>query len=214
MGQRAEQNLANPSGLLLGAVLMLVHIGQPEIAERVHNAWLKTMEDGVHTYDIFREGVSKEKVGTKEFGEAVVARLGKKPETLNSASYAGRPVDEAPKPVALAPRQESELVGIDAYVEWPSGVPATLASEVVKANGDGLSLTMISNRGVKVWPDGFPETFCTDSFRCRFTADGAATHAQILSLLGRIVGLGFEIVKTEYLRTYGGVPGFSLAQGQ
>ncbi|MBS1875198.1 MAG: NADP-dependent isocitrate dehydrogenase [Acidobacteria bacterium] len=212
--RRAGQNLANPSGLLLGAVLMLVHIGQPEIAERVHNAWLKTMEDGVHTYDIFREGVSKEKVGTKEFGEAVVARLGKKPETLNSASYAGRPVDEAPKPVALAPRQESELVGIDAYVEWPSGVPATLASEVVKANGDGLSLTMISNRGVKVWPDGFPETFCTDSFRCRFTADGAATHAQILSLLGRIVGLGFEIVKTEYLRTYGGVPGFSLAQGQ
>ena len=35
--RRANQNLANPSGLLLGAVLMLVHIGQPEVAERVHN---------------------------------------------------------------------------------------------------------------------------------------------------------------------------------
>src|ERR671932_740455 len=35
--RRAGQNLANPSGLLLGAVMMLVHIGQPEVVERVHN---------------------------------------------------------------------------------------------------------------------------------------------------------------------------------
>ncbi len=65
--RRAGQNLANPSGLLLGAVLMLVHIDQPEAAERVHNAWLRTIEDGIHTYDIFTEGVSTQKVGTKEF---------------------------------------------------------------------------------------------------------------------------------------------------
>ena len=56
--RRAGQNLANPSGLLLGAVLMLVHIEQPEVAERVHNAWLRTIEDGIHTYDIFTEGMS------------------------------------------------------------------------------------------------------------------------------------------------------------
>jgi len=56
--RRAGQNMANPSGLLLGAVQMLVHINQPDIAARVHNAWLKTIEDGIHTYDIFSEGVS------------------------------------------------------------------------------------------------------------------------------------------------------------
>ena len=39
--RRAGQNLANPSGLLLGAVMMLVHIGQPDVAEAVHNAWLQ-----------------------------------------------------------------------------------------------------------------------------------------------------------------------------
>ncbi|HSD72822.1 MAG TPA: NADP-dependent isocitrate dehydrogenase, partial [Thermoanaerobaculia bacterium] len=42
--RRAGQNLANPSGLLLGAVMMLVHIGQPDVAEKVHNGWLKTIE--------------------------------------------------------------------------------------------------------------------------------------------------------------------------
>src|SRR5690348_8563983 len=74
--RRAGQNLANPSGLLLGSVMMLVHIGQSDIAAKVHNAWLKTLEDGVHTYDMYKEGVSSEKVGTREFAEAVVARLG------------------------------------------------------------------------------------------------------------------------------------------
>lgn len=59
---------------------MLVHIGQIEVAENLQNAWLRTMEDGVHTYDIFVEGKSSQKVGTKEFAEA--ARLGQKPQTF------------------------------------------------------------------------------------------------------------------------------------
>src|SRR5579863_2130159 len=85
--RRAGQNLANPSGLFLGGVMMMVHIGQPDVAERAHNAWLRTLEDGVHTYDIYKDGVSKQKVGTKEFAEAVVARLGQKPQQLPAVSY-------------------------------------------------------------------------------------------------------------------------------
>src|SRR5438270_1160540 len=85
--RRAGQNLANPSGLLLGAVMMLVHIGQVDVAERVHNAWLRTIEDGVHTYDIYDEGVSKQKVGTREFAEAVAARVGQTPQMLKAVSY-------------------------------------------------------------------------------------------------------------------------------
>src|SRR6266487_6946965 len=89
--RRAGQNMANPSGLLLAAVMMLVHIGQPEVATRVHNAWLRTIEDGIHTYDIFVEGVSKQKVGTKEFAEAVVARMGQQPQILKEVNYTSAP---------------------------------------------------------------------------------------------------------------------------
>src|ERR687897_161821 len=85
--RRAGQNLANPSGLLLGAVMMLVHVGLIEHAERVHNAWLRTIEDGIHTYDIYDEKVSKQKVGTKEFAEAVVERLGQTPQILKARKY-------------------------------------------------------------------------------------------------------------------------------
>src|SRR5918997_1194803 len=85
--RRAGQNLANPSGLLPGAVMMLVHIGQTDIAEQVHNAWLRTLEEGIHTYDIYEEGTSKEKVGTREFAAAVVERLGQTPQTLKAVKY-------------------------------------------------------------------------------------------------------------------------------
>src|SRR5712675_1701983 len=88
--RRAGQNLANPSGLLHGALLMLVHIGQTDVGERIHNAWLRTMEDGVHTYDVHDEGVSTQKVGTKEFADAVVARMGQTPQKLKAAHYAKR----------------------------------------------------------------------------------------------------------------------------
>jgi len=88
--RRAGQNMANPSGLLLGGVMMLVHINQEDIAERVHNAWLRTLEDGIHTYDIFAEGVSTQKVGTKEFAQAVVDRIGKLPEKFKPVVYKPR----------------------------------------------------------------------------------------------------------------------------
>jgi isocitrate dehydrogenase len=120
--RRANQNLANPSGLLLGAVMMLVHINQEDVAERVHNGWLRAIEDGVHTYDIFTEGVSKEKVGTKEFAQAVVARLGEKPEKLKAVSYKSAPRQTAGKVQASSrPREKKEMVGVDVFVEWTGG---------------------------------------------------------------------------------------------
>jgi isocitrate dehydrogenase len=211
--RRAGQNLANPSGLLHGALLMLVHIGQTEVAERIHNAWRRTMEDGIHTYDIFTEGKSKQKVGTKEFAQAVAARLGQKPQTLKAISYSSRPDTKARVSSIVRPVVKKELVGVDVYVEWPTKVPNTLAEKIATASGDGLDLEMISNRGVKVWPDGMAETFCTDAFRCRFMGP-AATPQKIVALLGRVNGLGIEIAMTENLRNFDGKPGFTLAQGQ
>jgi isocitrate dehydrogenase len=216
--RRAGQNLANPSGLLLGSVLMLVHINQPEAAERVHNAWLRTIEDGVHTYDVFTEGMSKVKVGTKEFAAAVVERLGQKPNVLKPVVYARRP--EA-APSAIAARAASpaistnmELKGIDLFVYWPSRNPNELAAAVGKLAGDGLSLQMIDNRGVKVWPAGRAETFCTDSFRCRFVANGTPDMGQLLEVARRVSDAGIDIAVTQTLRTFNGQPGFTLAQGE
>ncbi len=211
--RRAGQNLANPSGLFLGAMLMLVHIGQADIAERAHNAWLKTLEDGVHTYDIYKEGVSTQKVGTKEFADAVIARVGQLPATLKVVKYNNPSSEGAPKlgTAALKPRTpaKKELVGVDVFLDWTKGSPDELAAALQAAGADGLTLTTIANRGTKVWPGGDADTFCTDHWRCRYAGEGAIKHAQISGLLQRLSDAGFDYIKTENLYNFDGEAGYS-----
>jgi isocitrate dehydrogenase len=216
--RRAGQNLANPSGLFLGAVMMLVHIGQTDVAERAHNAWLRTMEDGVHTYDIYKEGLSKEKVGTREFAEAVVARVGQKPQQLKVVSYKTGEDGEgsfASHTAQAGAAAKKETVGVDVYLDWTGGTANDLGAQVSKLGGDGLKLTAIANRGVRVYPGGSPETFCSDHWRCRFVSETqgrAITHAQIAQLLSRFAGAGLDFIKTENLCDFDGKPGYSHVQ--
>lgn len=218
----AGQNKANPSGLLQGAIMMLVHIGQTEVAERVHNAWLRTIEDGVHTADIFKENVSKQQVGTKEFAEAVIERLGQKPETLKAASYSAvqkikADYSDIKKSYTNGSTPKKETIGVDVFLDWSEGSPNDLGEKVSQANGDGLALQMITNRGVKVFPNGLPETFCTNHWRCRFVSTENGTtvsKAQILNLLNRIDQNKLDLIKMETLCTFDGEAGFSLGQGQ
>ena len=211
--RRAGQNLANPSGLLLGAVLMLVHINLPEAAEHVHNGWLRTIEDGVHTYDVYAEGVSTQKVGTKEFADAVIARLGKKPDRLKPVKYAKRD-GSTHKYAFTGSAPAMELKGVDVFVYWPSRNANELAAAMQKIPDGGLKLQMIDNRGVKVWPAGMAETFCIDNFRCRYVAEGKAEMAQVLGVLKSITDAGVEIASTQMLRNFDGKSGYTLAQGQ
>ncbi|HWZ85428.1 MAG TPA: NADP-dependent isocitrate dehydrogenase [Thermoanaerobaculia bacterium] len=215
--RRAGQNLANPSGLLLGAVMMLVHIEQPDVAQRVHNAWLATLEDGVHTYDVHKDGVSRQKVGTKEFAEAVVARLGKIPQKLKAVGYgaARRPAAvETVRPPRARPKQDT--VGVDVYVGWASPDSDALAARLLPLAGPQFELKMLTSRGLKVWPGGQPETSRADECRCRFVGAGGGRVAlpDIVALLSRIAGAGLDFVKTENLSEFDGERGYSLGQGE
>ncbi|HZN08668.1 MAG TPA: NADP-dependent isocitrate dehydrogenase [Pyrinomonadaceae bacterium] len=215
--RRAGQNLANPSGLLLGAVMMLVHVGLNEHAEKVHNAWLRAVEDGIHTYDIYDEKVSKQKVGTNEFATAVIERLGQTPQILKPRKYKAGDAQTLTSKAAASAAAKKELVGVDVFLDWTNGSPNDLGGKLSELSGEGLKLTMISNRGVKVWPEGHAETFCSDHWRCRFrseSGDGAVSHAQVISLLSRVANAGYDFIKTEGLYTFDGERGFSLDQGE
>lgn len=212
--RRANQNLANPSGLLLGAVMMLNHIGQNEVATKVHNAWLKTLEDGIHTYDIFKEETSKEKVGTKEFAKAVIERMGEKPSTLKAVDYKKTEKKVSRKKDQKIKKSRKDLVGVDVFLDWSSGTADDLGELMKKVKSDRLILTQISNRGEKVWPDGHSETFCTDHWRCRYLVENSGepvNRSQIISLLEKIDESGFDFIKTENLYNFDGVPGYSGA---
>ena len=212
----AGQGIANPSGLLLGAVMMLVHLEMPDVAETVHNAWLKTIEDGVHTGDIYDEASSKKRVNTEEFTAAVIERLGQKPETLPAKDYEKEPPRKEHPPVILESQAKS-LVGVDVFLDWTGGNADELAGKLGRLTGDGLKIDMVSNRGVKVWPDGSPETFCTDHWGCRFladTEDGTINHHQVVSLLQRITNAGLDFIKIENLCAFDGAASYSQAKSQ
>jgi isocitrate dehydrogenase len=214
--RRAGQNLANPSGLLLGAVMMLVHIDQPDVAERIHNAWLRTLEEGVHTYDIYAEGVSKQKVGTREFAQAVVARLGQKPETLKAAEYKSSPKQTAGGQSAEGARDKKDLVGVDIFLEIHDKTPNEVGPEMEKLSGDCFKLMMISNRGIKVYPQLFPDTLLCDHWSLRFLStrpDGTCTHGETIELMRRVVEAGYDVIKTEMLCNFNGKAAFSVSQG-
>jgi isocitrate dehydrogenase len=213
--RRAGQNMANPSGLIQGAILMLNHIGQNTVAEKIQNAWLKTIEDGVHTYDVFKDGISTQKVGTKEFANAVIANLGNKPTTLNAVNYSNGAALNLPKYVRKAAAEKS-LLGVDLFVHWTGSNPDELAEIISLANSNKLELTMITNRGIKVWPAGFEETFCTDHWRCRFKSSNGInlSNQDIIALLQNANIYKIDVIKTENLYAFDGKPAFSLGQGQ
>lgn len=214
----AGKGIANPSGLLLAGVMLLVHIGQSETATNIHNAWLRTIEDGLHTADIYTDSASKQLVNTDEFAEAVIERLGQQPETFAPVQYSST-AHQSPtaRSYVRKPPMKKELVGVDIFLNWQEPDAEALGTKLQLMNGDGLKLTMISNRGQKVWPNGHPETFCTDHWRCRFIAsepNTTITRHQIICLLERLDEAGFDFIKSEHLCTFDGELGFSVAQGQ
>ena len=218
----AGKGIANPSAMLNAACLMLVHLGKADKAELIQNAWLKTLEDGIHPGDIFREGVSTMKAGTAAFADAVIERLGQRPDSLQPVEMRGR---QALQYQYQRPQVKKELCGIDVFVDDGSTTPDELAERLRVAAEGILQLKLITNRGVKVWPEGFPETFCTDHWRCRFVSTEATIQAgkagyrpipmdAVLALLNALHGAGVEVVKTEHLYLFDGERGFSLGQGE
>lgn len=216
--RRAGQDLANPSGLLLGAIQMLVHLGQGRVASKIHNAWLKTIEDGVHTYDIYQPNMSRTKVGTRAFAAAVCERLGDIPQHLNLIQYKDVPPLDLKyvRKTDFVP-QRKDLIGVDVFIQHEDRNPQAVAEKIIASMGSlPLEIEMISNRGVKVWPQGLNETFCTDHWRCRFIArkGGVSNPAVVWMLLKSFAEAGIEVIKTENLYLFDGEKGYSLGQGQ
>lgn len=211
----AGQDMANPSGLLQAAVMMLHHIGQPAVSENIHNAWMRTIEDGIHTPDIFKEGTSVRKVGTRAFTEAVIANLGHRPRILKPARYQGATTLKLPT-YQRRPAAKKTLEGVDIFVHWRGSDPNELARIIQRMETDDIQLTMITNRGIKVWPQGFKETFCTDHWRCRFKPrEGKSILPDdIPELLKNAIDKGIDTIKTENLYAFNGQPAYALGQGQ
>ena len=175
---------------------------------------------------MYDAATSREKVGTRAFADAVIERLGQTPRHLPAVSYSDpAPVAAAAADDGVKAKPVKALVGVDVFLDWdePGREPAALAERLQGAAADsGLGLKMITNRGVKVWPDGFPETFCTEPTGAAALRPAPSSapptprspHAQVLGLLTRLADRGLDFIKTEHLCTFDGEVGYSRGQGE
>jgi len=221
----AGQQIANPSGLLRAAIRMLVHIGQCEVAAKIENAWLKTIEDGYHTPDMYRPDYSEKKVTTNEFAEEIINRFGQQPIKFKIADYQEykkKPIkknkkleNNIPEELKKPTTEDKQLVGVDVFIDLPLCGPTALAECLSKLNSE-LSLLIIANRGISVWSNGhlLSEKCTADHWMCRFQGSKEfkkpITHNDIIHLLQSIDNAGFDVIKTENLYTFNGQFGFSL----
>lgn len=220
----AGKGAANPTSLILSGLMMLRHLCLVKEAAAIENALLATLESGVRTGDFGDK--SRPAATTKEFTRAIIDRLGQTPRTVPAAA-APRTTDAVferpPRPtgqkvIRTFKNIVTHVVGCDIYLDSPLA-PVSLAEEMQRACQDTpFRLTLISNRGTQVWPTGSVYTECVDYYRVRFElrdgiAPGSFGQSRAIALLDRVAE-AFTVCSYELLRTFDGVKGYSLAQGQ
>ncbi|MGI4776039.1 MAG: NADP-dependent isocitrate dehydrogenase [Janthinobacterium lividum] len=214
----AGKNLANPSGLINAAIMMLIHIGQGKIASLVENAWKKTIEDGIHTADIYNDKISSKKVGTKEFAGEVAQRLGQVPKKLIAAEYSNTDSSESSTyNYKIDTNEIKTLIGVDIFIDMNVSSAHDVAIKIESLNFDELILKTVSSKGLKLWPRDNRFELLSDHWCCRFMSKNdrrSIDHYTIAKLLESLAAAKIDFIKIENLFEFDGVRGYSLAQGE
>lgn len=231
----AGMDIANPTGLIQAAVMMLIHVGQPQTAAKIRNALYKTIEDGIHTADIFNAQNSKKKVGTREFTQAVIANLGQKPSQLpelaiNKNSETEIKKESASNAAKTAVQETKSLIGFDLFIDWKSSFD-DLLKKLKPMEHDDLEVKMISAKGLLLWPlidAHMMPNYSQGLTVLRFVGKGITgkssgeiinpnktiSQKHIIDMLEIMDKEGFDFVKYEGLYLFDGKPAYSSGQGE
>ncbi|MFQ3307348.1 MAG: isocitrate dehydrogenase [Candidatus Midichloriaceae bacterium] len=208
----AGKNIANPSGLLSSAVMMLSHLGHNNKAKIIHEAWLKTIEDGYHTADIYNKNKSTKLLSTTEFTDVIIKNLGMKPQTLKTNVELKQSKQIVIKEnITFTPKKE--IFGIDVFINECFSEELVQKLQNIDEN---LKLHMVSCRGLIVWPYTISNTKA-DFYRFRFVKNSKSqkvSQTNLVNLISKIDKLNINILLTVNLFSYDGEIGFSLAQGE
>jgi isocitrate dehydrogenase len=226
----AGKDMANPTGLINAAVMMLVHLGQFEVAAKIRNAVYKTIEDGIHTPDIYNETISKKKVGTKEFTTAVISKLGEKPEKLAIANFKESKKTEMKPETKIHNIEIKSLIGFDLFIDWQKEFDELL--ELLKSmDSEKLEVKMISAKGLLLWPlidKHSAPNYIKGQTILRFIGKGITgkssneiidstktiEHQDIINMLSILNAKQVDFVKYEGLYLFDGKPAYTSGQGE
>ena len=210
----AGKNIINPTAVLMSGVMMLRHIGEFAVADKIEHAVCITFEEGKHP---LRDMVGNAgSVTTSAFTNAVIANLGKTSQTWTPKPFKSIKLPQISTRPDFVHAQESKLMGIDLFVESPLGPKELGDSLSALAQGSPLHLKLISNRGVMVYPSVgiLPDTI--DVSRCRFILNQESTilnDGQIFEII-KAVATKHRWMHIEKLYAFDGKLGYTKAQGE
>jgi isocitrate dehydrogenase len=224
----AGRDIANPSGLINASIMMLNHIGQSEVANLIQNALYKTIENGIHTADIFNEKTSKRKVGCKEFTRAIIENLGEKPLQLKQAQNVGG--KQLTVKLKEEPSAKKSLIGFDLFIDWQNNFDALLDT-LKSLESEVFEIKSISAKGLTLWPisDKYLMPNYEGGLTClRFTGKGICgknsleiinknteiSHKNIIDILSYLDEKNIDFVKYEGLYLFDGEVSYSGGQGE
>jgi isocitrate dehydrogenase len=218
------RDLVNPTALVLSSLMMLRHLDESDVADRIEDAVLVTLEEGHSvTQDLARQtgGDVEQAASTTGFTDAIIANLGRQPSTVPPRLGSERPSGTARQRPhwsygeAVSAAVPRATVGVDLFLEsWES--PDVAGPVLEQLSGDALRLQMISSRGTMVYPTTGLSPDSVGLLRARFVArqdGGMASDEEILALQGR-VARRFAWTHVEKLHVFAGEPGYTKAQGQ
>jgi len=227
----ANKDIANPTGLLNATIMMLVHINQSETANLIRNALYKTIEEGIHTPDIYNEKTSRKKVGTQDFTDQIIKNLGKKPENLPLANYQNHQKSTINNSSTIEKSLSNKsLIGFDLFIDWQESFEDLMAF-LKKMESEKFELKMISSMGLLLWPlidkHSFPN-FNKGLIILRFIGKGISgkssndiinpnikiNNSEIIAMLKYLDDQKIEFVKYEGLYLFDNKPAYSSSQGE
>jgi isocitrate dehydrogenase len=229
----AGQNIANPTGLIQAATMLLVHIGQVDTANKIRDALFKTIEDGFHTPDIYNPNTSKEKLGTNEFGDMVIKNLGQEPKTLPKANFSdtenSSQTPEIQESINLYNPKKS-FIGFDLFIDWQSDFDDLLV-KIKTMESEKFEIKMITAKGLVMWPQidkhnqpNYPKGQTILRFIGKgitgknshdiIDFDKTISHQDLIEVLVMFANSLVDFIKYEGLYLFDGKPGYSSGQGE
>lgn len=231
----ANQDIANPTGLIQASVMMLVHLNESFFANKIRNALYKTIEDGIHTADIFNPKTSTKKVGTKEFTQAVIKNLNNLPSLLPIANFKNKTIEELQnnqqKPaIKIQQKDKKSLIGIDLFIDWNKNFDELL-NLLKLLESEKFELKMISAKGLLLFPlidKNMMPNYDGDLTNLRFVGKGICgkssneilnsnitiSHKDITILLNYLIEKNIDFVKYEGLYLFNDKVAFTSGQGE
>jgi isocitrate dehydrogenase len=194
--------------------MMLRHLGELSAADAVENGLLATLEEGKNlTPDIAGD---REPGGTKSFTKQVIANLGRKPKSYPQRIHQKIKMPHLVTSTTSGTSQNEKVIGIDVFIAGEHNAQ-DLAKELnTLSAGLKVTLSLISNRGMMVYPDFGADPDTVDCWRCRIKTlppQDVLSDQIVLELLQRI-SKRLRWVHVEKLQLFDDIEGFTKAQGE